>query len=118
MARPSPSLSLIPPLTVIKILQELLAEWQAEGQGNKVLIFSMSLKILSLVKELFEADGRYKYVCLDGATPADRSMYSLLPLLGKSADEGQEWKLWINSIMMGNALCFSFLRKREESDSI
>lgn len=53
-----------------QILKELLDLW--DNQGNKVLIFSMSLKVLSLLKEMFEMDGGYKVVCLDGSVPNDQ----------------------------------------------
>lgn len=51
-----------------QILCELLELWHREG--HKVLIFSMSLKILDLLSSLMETT-RYKYLTLDGSTPQD-----------------------------------------------
>lgn len=56
---------------VPQIMKELLDLWD-NGQSNKVLIFSISLKVLSLLKDLFEMDASYKVLCLDGSVPADQ----------------------------------------------
>ncbi|BGP19952.1 hypothetical protein JCM10213_006729 [Rhodosporidiobolus nylandii] len=53
------------------ILCELLEHWS--DQGDKVLIFSMSLKVIDLLKDLMETT-RYKYLSLDGSTPQDDRM--------------------------------------------
>ncbi|GAA6062189.1 hypothetical protein JCM10212_001353 [Sporobolomyces blumeae] len=54
-----------------KVLCELLEMW-AES-GDKVLIFSMSLKVLDLLTDLMETT-RYKYLVLDGKTQAAERM--------------------------------------------
>ncbi|KAL8293046.1 hypothetical protein RQP46_000740 [Phenoliferia psychrophenolica] len=53
------------------ILEKLLALWH--DQGDKVLIFSLSLKILDLVKGLMEQT-HYKFVTLDGSVANDQRM--------------------------------------------
>jgi SNF2 family DNA or RNA helicase len=53
----------------LQILEELLELWH--GQGDKVLIFSISLKVLELVKEFMD-DTHYTYRCLDGSVPNDQ----------------------------------------------
>ncbi|GAA6005259.1 uncharacterized protein JCM10292_005359 [Rhodotorula paludigena] len=54
-----------------KILCELLEVWHAHG--DKVLIFSMSLKIIGLLKSMMDTT-RYRFLTLDGSTPQDDRM--------------------------------------------
>ncbi|GAA5858616.1 hypothetical protein JCM8547_001393 [Rhodosporidiobolus lusitaniae] len=54
-----------------KYLCELLELWHSKG--DKVLIFSMSLKVIDLLKDLMETTS-YKYLALDGSTPQDDRM--------------------------------------------
>jgi SNF2 family DNA or RNA helicase len=56
-----------------QILCDLLDLWSR--QGDKVLIFSMSLKVLDLLKDLMETT-RYTYVELDGSTPQEERALS------------------------------------------
>lgn len=51
-----------------QVLCELLELWYKNG--DKVLIFSMSLKVLDLLSELMETT-HYNYLVLDGKTPAE-----------------------------------------------
>lgn len=51
-----------------QILCELLEVWHAHG--DKVLIFSMSLKIIGLLKSMMDTT-RYRFLTLDGSTPQD-----------------------------------------------
>ncbi|KAM0747985.1 hypothetical protein T439DRAFT_87826 [Meredithblackwellia eburnea MCA 4105] len=53
------------------ILEKLLQMWY--DQGDKVLIFSLSLKVLEIVKNLMR-DTSYNFECLDGSVPADERM--------------------------------------------
>ncbi|KPV71875.1 uncharacterized protein RHOBADRAFT_56261 [Rhodotorula graminis WP1] len=70
--KPGPQAALDPDLCgKWKILCELLELWHHEG--HKVLIFSMSLKILDLLSSLMETT-HYKYLTLDGSTPQDERM--------------------------------------------
>ncbi|GAA5839010.1 hypothetical protein JCM11251_007852 [Rhodosporidiobolus azoricus] len=54
-----------------KILSELLELWHKNG--DKVLIFSMSLKVMDLLKDLMETT-HYRYLSLDGSVPQDDRM--------------------------------------------
>ncbi|TKA50153.1 hypothetical protein B0A53_06428 [Rhodotorula sp. CCFEE 5036] len=54
-----------------KILRKLLDLWHKNG--DKVLIFSMSLKILSFLEDLM-SQTRYEYLVLDGSTPQEDRM--------------------------------------------
>ncbi|GAA5907695.1 hypothetical protein JCM6882_008950 [Rhodosporidiobolus microsporus] len=54
-----------------KILSELLELWYKNG--DKVLVFSMSLKVMDLLKDLMETT-QYKYLSLDGSVPQDDRM--------------------------------------------
>lgn len=54
-----------------KILRKLLHLWHKNG--DKVLIFSMSLKILSFLEDLM-SQTRYEYLVLDGSTPQEDRM--------------------------------------------
>ncbi|GAA5906753.1 hypothetical protein JCM8208_006377 [Rhodotorula glutinis] len=70
--KPGPQAALDPDLCgKWNILCELLELWHREG--HKVLIFSMSLKILDLLSSLMETT-HYKYLTLDGSTPQDERM--------------------------------------------
>lgn len=51
-----------------QILRKLLDLWHKNG--DKVLIFSMSLKILSFLEDLM-SQTRYEYLVLDGSTPQE-----------------------------------------------
>ncbi|KAI5474684.1 RAD26-like SNF2 family DNA-dependent ATPase, partial [Pseudohyphozyma bogoriensis] len=53
------------------ILAEMLEEWHA--RGDKVLIFSLSLKIIALLKERMEQT-HYTFEYLDGSVPNDERM--------------------------------------------
>ncbi|BGP43320.1 hypothetical protein JCM10450v2_007470 [Rhodotorula kratochvilovae] len=82
--KPGPQAALDPDLCgKWKILCELLDLWHREG--HKVLIFSMSLKILDLLAALMETT-HYKYLTLDGSTPQDDRM----PLVDEFNDPAGE----------------------------
>ncbi|GAA5973582.1 hypothetical protein JCM11641_007134 [Rhodosporidiobolus odoratus] len=66
-----------------KILCELLEHWHKNG--DKVLIFSMSLKVIDLLKDLMETT-HYTYLSLDGSTPQDERM----PLVDEFNDENSD----------------------------
>ncbi|GAA5965708.1 hypothetical protein JCM3765_003226 [Sporobolomyces pararoseus] len=53
------------------VLKELLKHWYKNE--DKVLIFSMSLKVLELLEELMQ-DTHYNYLVLDGKSPAEDRM--------------------------------------------
>ncbi|GAB4813150.1 hypothetical protein N2152v2_000196 [Parachlorella kessleri] len=48
-------------------LSLLLDQWRAQQQGNKVLLFSMSVRLLRIVESLVTFKG-YDYLVLDGST--------------------------------------------------
>ncbi|GAA6011499.1 hypothetical protein JCM10207_002640 [Rhodosporidiobolus poonsookiae] len=77
-----------------KILCELLQVWYE--QGDKVLIFSMSLKIIDLLKDLMETT-RYQYLTLDGSTPQEDRM----PLVDQFEDPDQEYFCFLISTKAG-----------------
>ncbi|GAA5964461.1 hypothetical protein JCM21900_002382 [Sporobolomyces salmonicolor] len=62
-----------------KVLCELLDLWYQNG--DKVLIFTMSLKVIALLKDLMEVT-RYNYLVLDGSTP----QHERLPLVDEFND--------------------------------
>ncbi|KAM0786057.1 hypothetical protein ACM66B_006868 [Microbotryomycetes sp. NB124-2] len=53
-------------------LVEMLDVWKENG--DKVLIFTMNLKIIALLKNLFEIDAKFSYRVLDGSVPNDERM--------------------------------------------
>ncbi|CDR48662.1 hypothetical protein NBRC10512_001376 [Rhodotorula toruloides] len=65
------------------ILCQLLEIWHS--QGDKVLIFTMSLKIIDLLENLMQHT-RYEYIVLDGSTPQEDRM----PLVDEFNDPHSE----------------------------